>query len=131
MQNVLFEPESKQPLLFTDFMENNTVRFINFHLFAIHDKKSSLQIHSKECHGIRLMIQRYQMPVIRKKRRILWIVSADRETEKLMKHAACVINLINNDAASTSSKNKKAKELGVDIITEEEFRNLVNSEDLV
>lgn len=29
--------------------------------------------------------------------------------------------LINNDAASSSSKNKKAKELGVPIITEEEF----------
>ena len=39
--------------------------------------------------------------------------------------------LINNDATSTSSKNKKAKELGVDIITEEEFRNLVNSGDIV
>ena len=39
--------------------------------------------------------------------------------------------LINNDAASTSSKNKKAKELGVDIITEEEFRNLVNKADMM
>ena len=29
--------------------------------------------------------------------------------------------LINNDAASGSSKNKKAKELGVKIITEQEF----------
>ena len=29
--------------------------------------------------------------------------------------------LINNDAASASSKNKKAKELGVPIITEDEF----------
>ena len=32
--------------------------------------------------------------------------------------------LINNDALSTSSKNKKAKELGVKIITEEEFLEL-------
>lgn len=32
--------------------------------------------------------------------------------------------LINNDAASNSSKNKKAKELGVAIITEEEFKNM-------
>jgi len=30
--------------------------------------------------------------------------------------------LINNDAASGSSKNKKAKELAVPILTEEEFR---------
>ena len=29
--------------------------------------------------------------------------------------------LINNDSMSNSSKNKKAKELGVAIITEEEF----------
>lgn len=29
--------------------------------------------------------------------------------------------LVNNDAASTSSKNKKAKELGIPILTEEEF----------
>lgn len=33
--------------------------------------------------------------------------------------------LINNDAASSSSKNKKAKELGVPIITEEEFLKMV------
>lgn len=32
--------------------------------------------------------------------------------------------LINNDATSSSSKNKKAKELGVQIITEEEFMKL-------
>lgn len=32
--------------------------------------------------------------------------------------------LINNDSASNSSKNKKAKELGVAIITEEEFKNM-------
>jgi len=33
--------------------------------------------------------------------------------------------LINNDAASTSSKNKKAKELGVAVITEDEFMGMV------
>lgn len=32
--------------------------------------------------------------------------------------------LINNDANSTSSKNRKAKELGISILTEEELRNL-------
>lgn len=35
--------------------------------------------------------------------------------------------LINNDIDSTSSKNKKAKELGIPIITEEDFDNLKNS----
>ena len=35
--------------------------------------------------------------------------------------------LINNDSNSGSSKNKKAKELGVNIITEAEFRNLVEN----
>lgn len=34
--------------------------------------------------------------------------------------------LINNDNTSTSSKNKKAQELGVPIITEEEFQALIN-----
>ncbi|BCJ94897.1 DNA ligase 2 [Anaerocolumna cellulosilytica] len=34
--------------------------------------------------------------------------------------------LINNDNLSSSSKNKKAKELGIEIITEEEFINLSN-----
>ena len=29
--------------------------------------------------------------------------------------------LINNDAASSSGKNKKARELGIPVITEEEF----------
>ena len=33
--------------------------------------------------------------------------------------------LINNDAASASSKNKKAKELGVSIITEDDFLELL------
>ena len=36
--------------------------------------------------------------------------------------------LINNDSLSTSSKNKKAKELGVSIITEEEFMTLAGVE---
>lgn len=36
--------------------------------------------------------------------------------------------LINNDAMSSSSKNKKAKELGVAIITEEEFLDLADIE---
>lgn len=34
--------------------------------------------------------------------------------------------LINNDNLSSSSKNKKAKELGIEIITEEDFINLAN-----
>ncbi|WP_330697931.1 BRCT domain-containing protein, partial [Lachnoanaerobaculum orale] len=33
--------------------------------------------------------------------------------------------LINNDTASNSSKNKKAKELGVEIISEEDFLKLL------
>lgn len=36
--------------------------------------------------------------------------------------------LINNDVTSSSSKNKKAKELGVPIISEEEFIHLLNQE---
>lgn len=37
--------------------------------------------------------------------------------------------LINNDNQSTSSKNKKAKELGVPIITEEQFIELLDEAD--
>ena len=33
--------------------------------------------------------------------------------------------LINNDITSTSGKNKKAKELGVEIITEEDFLKMI------
>ena len=35
--------------------------------------------------------------------------------------------LINNDITSNSSKNKKAKELGVKIITEDDFRNMITN----
>ena len=34
--------------------------------------------------------------------------------------------LVNNDVASTSSKNKKAKELGIPIITEEELLSMLS-----
>jgi DNA ligase (NAD+) len=36
--------------------------------------------------------------------------------------------LINNDITSSSGKNKKAKELGIDIITEDQFLQMLNSE---
>lgn len=38
--------------------------------------------------------------------------------------------LINNDAASSSSKNVAAKKLGIPIITEEEFLNMLNRKDM-
>ena len=36
--------------------------------------------------------------------------------------------LVNNDITSTSGKNKKAKELGVPIVTEEEFLRILKGE---
>ena len=36
--------------------------------------------------------------------------------------------LINNDAASSSSKNRKARELSVPVITEEEFLELIGKD---
>ena len=36
--------------------------------------------------------------------------------------------LINNDSTSETAKNKKAKELGVQIITEQEFLKLLDNE---
>jgi len=38
--------------------------------------------------------------------------------------------LINNDAASSSNKNVTARKLGIPIITEEEFLNMLNRKDM-
>ena len=40
----------------------------------------------------------------------------------------CIRDRINNDVESASSKNRKAKELGVPIISEEEFIELAGVE---
>ena len=37
--------------------------------------------------------------------------------------------LINNHAASASAKNKKAKELGVEIITEKQFQKMIETDE--
>ena len=39
--------------------------------------------------------------------------------------------LINNDVTSNSSKNKKARELSIPILSEEEFVRIANGEDII
>ena len=53
-------------------------------------------------------------------------VQADVQSRIFFQHLdAKTSYLINNDAASASSKNKKARELGVSVITEEELMALM------
>ena len=61
---------------FFNFVENNAVGLIYLYLSSVHDKQSVLQIHRKESHRIRLMIQGDEMPVVREKVRILRIIAA-------------------------------------------------------
>jgi DNA ligase (NAD+) len=56
---------------------------------------------------------------------LLALISSGKTTNSVSKKTDY---LINNDSLSTSSKNKKAKELGVSIITEEEFMTLAGVE---
>ena len=65
-------------------MKQNTVGYIDLHGRSIHNHGAMLQINMEECHGIALMIQRYQEFVVREKLRILGILTADRQQEILL-----------------------------------------------
>ena len=53
-----------------------------------------------------------------------WKISAKHGGKAAGSVSAKTSYLINNDKESTSSKNKKAKELGVSILSEEDFLDL-------
>ena len=51
-----------------------------------------------------------------------------RAAERSLRQSSKTDYLINNDVTSTSGKNKKAKELGIPIISEEDFMKIAEAE---
>ena len=59
-------------------MKDNAVCLIDLELLAVHHHVVILVIHTEKCHRVALMVQTYQMPVVRKQRCILGILAAHR-----------------------------------------------------
>ena len=77
------------------FIEHNTVRYVNLHFRSVHHHGSSLQIHMEECHIIAFMVQGHKELIIREQICILRIFSADGQTEILCKGAILRIYFVN------------------------------------
>lgn len=88
-------------------MENDAVRLINLHLFSVHDDESLVQVNREECHGIRLMVQRYEMPVVREQRHVLRIIAADRKAQYFGEKAGLVINPVYDDTVVSRIRTQK------------------------
>ena len=82
-------------------MEDDAVRLLNMDLLPMHDHQALLQIHGKEGHGIRFVVEGYQMPVIREEGRILGILTADRQAEDLAQIAVVGIDAVYNNRIIT------------------------------
>ena len=95
--NIVFEGLSLSVFLF-QLMEDNAVRLIHLHLPSVHDNNLLIHIHRKKRHGIRLVIQGNQMPVIRKQYGVLGIIAADGKAQHLGKQPALLVYGIEGDA---------------------------------
>ena len=82
-------------------MENDAVRLVHLDFLGRHDNGLFLNIHSEECHGIRLMVEADQMLVIGEQGCILGIFAADRQAQYLCQISVVRIYAENNNGIVT------------------------------
>ena len=82
-------------------MEDDAVGLLDMDLLPMHDHQALLQIHGKEGHGIRFVVEGYQMPVVREEGRVLGILAADRQAEDLAQIAIVGVDAVYNNRIVT------------------------------
>ena len=81
---------SKQSL--PDLRYQNAVRSLYFNGFSPHAEIFLFIINPENSHGIRLMIQRHKMTLIREEISCLRIIPADGQDTNLLQHTSLIVN---------------------------------------
>ena len=82
-------------------MEDDAVGLVDFDLLAMHHKQSFFEIYAEEGHRVGLMVEGYKVPVVREQRRILGILSADRQAQDFVQITVVGVDLVDHDGIVT------------------------------